>query len=256
MLSKFLIFFWVYGYGDRILVYFCRMLEILYQDDNLVAINKPNGLLVHRSFYARDANQFAIQELRNQLGGQHVYPVHRLDRKTSGVLLFALDRETLVKMNEIFANRDVVKKYYAIVRGYAPAEMTIDYALKNEEEQIQNAVTHFKTLKYAEINLPFGRHLTSRYSFVEAIPETGRMHQLRKHFKHILHPILGSRPHGCNKQNKLWLENYGLTEMLLHAHSLEFLHPYRLEKITINAPMCPAFNKVMNRLGIKQLTEM
>lgn len=224
------------------------MLEILYQDEYMVAINKPNGLLVHRSFYARDAKQFAVQELRNQLDGRHVYPIHRLDRKTSGVLLFALDKDTLTVMNELFSSRAVVKKYFAIVRGYAPTELTIDYALTNEDEQVQEAVTYFKTLRNAEIDLPFGGHATSRYSLVEAIPETGRMHQLRKHFKHIHHPILGSRPHGCNKQNKLWLEKFELKEMLLHAHTLEFIHPFTQELLIVKAPINTAFKRVMKLL--------
>src|SRR5690606_35904364 len=155
------------------------MLEILYQDAHLVAINKPHGLLVHQSPIARDAEEFALQLLRDQLN-QMVYPSHRLDRKTSGVLLFALDKESDKIMQQMFQNRQVEKKYLAIVRGFAPQDMTIDYALKNENEILQDAVTHFKTLKQYQINVPFGRHTTSRYSLIEAKPETGRMHQLRK----------------------------------------------------------------------------
>ena len=120
------------------------MLEILYQDEYIIAINKPSGLLVHKSYYARDAKVFAVQELRNQIGGQHVYPIHRLDRKTSGVLLFALDKETLKIMNDRFATRDVEKKYLAILRGWAPQELTIDYDLTNDDpinsEQYQDYI--------------------------------------------------------------------------------------------------------------------
>lgn len=223
------------------------MLEILYQDAHLVAINKPHGLLVHQSPIARDAEEFALQLLRDQLD-QTVYPSHRLDRKTSGVLLFALDKESDRIMQQMFQNRQVEKKYLAIVRGFAPSEKTIDYALKNENEILQDAVTHFKTLEQYQIDVPFGKHATSRYSLVEAMPETGRMHQLRKHFAHILHPIIGDRPHGCNKQNKFWLEKFQMNTMLLHASELSFIHPYSNEKMVIKADLSDEFKRVLEIL--------
>lgn len=227
-----------------------RMLEILYQDDNIVAINKPHGLLVHQSPIARDAEEFALQLLRNQLK-KAVYPSHRLDRKTSGVLLFALDKATDSIMQQKFQNREVEKKYLALVRGFAPEQMTIDYALKNDNEILQDAVTHFKTLEYFEIDVPFGKHPTSRYSLVEATPETGRMHQLRKHFAHIFHPIIGDRPHGCNKQNKFWLEKFQMNKMLLHASELSFEHPYSNEPIAIKATISEEFQRVLDILRNK-----
>ena len=223
------------------------MLEILYQDTHLIAINKPHGLLVHQSPIARDAEEFALQLLRDQLN-QTVYPSHRLDRKTSGVLLFALDKESDRMMQQMFQNRQVEKKYLAIVRGFAPSEMTIDYALKNENEILQDAVTHFKTLEQYQIDVPFGKHATSRYSLVEAMPETGRMHQLRKHFAHILHPIIGDRPHGCNKQNRFWLEKFQMNTMLLHASELSFIHPYSNEKMVIKADLSDEFKRVLEIL--------
>jgi len=223
------------------------MLEILYQDDYIVAVNKPHGLLVHQSSIARDAKEFALQILRNQLN-KTVYPSHRLDRKTSGILVFALDKATDSTMQQKFQNREVEKKYLALVRGFAPQEITVDYALKNDNEVLQEAVSYFKTLTYFEMNAPFGKHKTSRYSLVEAIPETGRMHQLRKHFAHIFHPIIGDRPHGCNKQNKFWLENFQMNTMLLHASELSFVHPYSEEKITIKADISEEFQRVLDIL--------
>src|SRR5690554_1074503 len=223
------------------------MLEILYQDNYIVAVNKPHGLLVHQSPIARDAEEFALQMLRNQLN-KTVYPSHRLDRKTSGVLVFALDKATDSIMQQKFQNREVEKKYLALLRGYAPNEMTIDYALKNDNEVLQDAVTYFKSLENYEIDVPFGKHKTSRYSLVEAAPETGRMHQLRKHFAHIFHPIIGDRPHGCNKQNKFWLENFQMNTMLLHASKLSFSHPYTKEEITIKAGVSDEFQRVLNIL--------
>ncbi|MBC9811214.1 pseudouridylate synthase [Crocinitomicaceae bacterium CZZ-1] len=225
-------------------------LEIVYQDEHIVAINKPHGLLVHQSPIARDAEEFALQLLRDQLG-RTVYPAHRLDRKTAGILLFSLDKETDRIMQQKFQNREIDKKYLALLRGYAPAEQTIDYPLKKEDGTIQDAVTHFKTLEYFELPIPFGKHPSSRYSLVEAAPETGRMHQLRRHFAHIFHPIIGDRPHGCNKQNKFWLEHFQMNTMLLHASELTFNHPHTYQKIELKAPVSSEFERVLVTLSKK-----
>lgn len=227
-------------------------LEIIYQDEYLVAINKPHDLLVHQSPIARNAEEFAIQILRDQIN-QKVYLVHRLDRKTSGVLLFALDKETNKAMTEQFTNKTTDKKYWAIVRGFAPETVTIDYALYRDDGVLQDAVTDIKTLETAEIDMPSGKHLTSRYSLIEATPHTGRMHQIRKHMAHILHPIIADRPHGCNKQNKLWLEKFNIKTMLLHAHTLTFEHPKTKEKITLKAKPSNVFVDVYKLLKFKTL---
>lgn len=213
-----------------------------------MAINKPHGLLVHRSPIASDASEFAVQILRDQLG-QRVYPVHRLDRKTGGVLLFALTESMNSLMQQQFMEGDVAKTYLAIVRGFTPNEQTIDYALRNEETGVfQDAVTHLKTIQRTAIPLPFGKHTTSRYSLVELTPDTGRMHQLRKHMAHILHPIIGDRPHGCNKQNKLFKEHFEMNTMLLHARQLAFTHPVTSERIIIIAPFQAEFQRMLGEL--------
>ncbi|MCF8365703.1 MAG: tRNA pseudouridine(65) synthase TruC [Bacteroidales bacterium] len=219
-------------------------LEIIYKDEFLAAVNKPPGLLVHPSALARDAEEFAMQMLRNQMG-RHVYPAHRLDRKTSGVLLFSLDKDTDSLMQQLFAAGSVHKTYVAIVRGYTKDEETIDYPLRKENGRMQDAVTRYKTLARAEINLPDTRHQTSRYSLVKVNPDTGRMHQIRRHFAHILHPIIGDRPHGCNKQNKLFKEKFDMTTMLLHASEISFVHPLSGEKIEIRAELSDEFNRML-----------
>lgn len=226
------------------------MLEIIYQDDSLVAINKPHGLLVHRSPIATNADTFAVQELRNQLD-HHVYPVHRLDRKTSGVLIFALNPDILRAMQQSFADRKVKKEYLAIVRGYTEDRGTIDYALTNDKGKEQEAVTHYQTLERTEIPVPFGKHATSRYSLVAVQPETGRMHQIRKHFAHILHPIIGDRPHGCNKQNRLFKEKWEMITMLLHAQKLSFEHPADKQSVELEAQTQSEFNRSLQLLDFK-----
>ncbi len=224
------------------------MLEIIYEDEHLIAINKPHGLLVHRSKIANDANEFALQMLRDQVG-RHVNPTHRLDRKTGGVLLFAFDKETEIAMQKQFQESLVVKSYLAIVRGYAPLAMEIDYPLAKENGTLQDAKTNFVTLQQSEIPLAIGKHPTSRYSLVKANPKTGRMHQLRKHFAHIFHPIIGDRPHGCNKQNRYFKEHLQMNTMLLHALDLSFTHPVSQQPVKIEATIQSEFKRMMDLMG-------
>ncbi len=220
-------------------------LEIIHHQNQLVAINKPHGLLVHRSKYADEAKEFAVQELRNQIGC-YVYPVHRLDRKTAGVLVFALNTEMNAAMNQLFANNGVSKKYLAVVRGHTDDTGIIDYPLVNESGKIQEAVTYYKTLHRSEIQVPLGKFQTSRYSLVEVEPQTGRMHQIRKHFAHIFHPIIGDRPYGCNKQNRLFKDRWGFDTMLLHATNVSFLHPETKTPIWLQAGLQTEF-----RIGLE-----
>ncbi|HAL54206.1 MULTISPECIES: pseudouridine synthase [Sphingobacterium] len=227
-------------------------LEILYQDESIVAINKPHGLLVHRSAIARDASAFALQLLRDQLG-KTVYPAHRLDRKTGGILLFSLNKETDQYLQKSFQERKIDKKYLAVLRGFAPAEGLIDYPLKRDDGTVQEAQTSFRLLAQGELAVPFGKFPTARYSLVEANPITGRMHQLRRHFAHIFHPIIGDRPHGCNKQNKFWKEAYQMDTMLLHASELTFKHPLSGDDIHIKAPLQPDFIRVLEILNLNAI---
>jgi len=224
------------------------MLDILYEDDYLIAINKPHGLLVHRSPIAADAEEFALQLLRDQVG-RKVYPVHRIDRKTGGILLFAFDKDTEIAMQRQFMDNAVSKKYLAMVRGHTPGEQVINYPLRKENGTLQDAITGYTTLKRAELPVPFGAHNTSRYSLIEVIPQTGRMHQIRKHLAHVFHPIIGDRTHGCNKQNRLFKERWEMTTMLLHASQLSFQHPVTEDTVIITAPLQPEFEQVLLLMG-------
>lgn len=227
-------------------------LPIIYQDEYLVAIDKPSGLLVHRSRLASDAKQFAMQMLRDQLG-QHVFPVHRLDRPTSGVLLFALDSETARLVTEQFAERQLDKTYHAVVRGYVPEAGHIDYALKEELDKIadkdarddkeaQPAVTDYQCLQ--QIELPFKvskKHDTSRYSLVKLMPKTGRKHQLRRHMSHIRHPIIGDTRHGEGRHNRFFREHFDSHRLLLAATELKLSHPYTGEPLTLSCDIPEEF---------------
>lgn len=226
-------------------------LDIVFQDDFLIAVNKPHGLLVHKSFIAADADVFAVQLLRDQIG-KRVYPLHRLDRKTSGILLFALKEELNGVMQKQFMEAEVTKHYHAIVRGYTPDESEIDYALKRDDGVVQQALTRLRTLDRVEAGFSVGKHPTSRYSLVELYPQTGRMHQLRKHMAHVFHPIIGDRPHGCNKQNKYFLDTFSMNTMLLHACYLSFKHPVTGDTVEIHADYQPEFSRMKQLLGLAE----
>jgi len=231
-------------------------LPILYRDDCLVAINKPAGLLVHRSDIDRHETRFAIQILRDQIG-QHVFPVHRLDKPTAGVLLFALDRETARRTSELFAARKTVKTYHAIVRGFTEPAGHIDYALKeqadgrsgsmaNLDKPAQTAVTDYRRLATIELPHAVGRYATARYSLLLIRPQTGRKHQIRRHLKHIFHPIVGDTSHGDGKHNSFFREQFNCHRLLLAATALELNHPHSGEALSISAPLDEGFATLLS----------
>ncbi|ELR63641.1 tRNA pseudouridine synthase C [Photobacterium marinum] len=230
-------------------------LEILYQDQYLVAVNKPAGMLVHRSWLDRHETQFVMQTLRDQIG-QHVFPLHRLDRPTSGVLLFALSSEVASQMMPKFAGRDVKKTYHAVVRGWIKEAAVLDYPLKEELDKIadkhadqdkeaQPAVTAYAPLAKVETDIAVGRYATSRYTLVEMKPETGRKHQLRRHMHHLSHHIIGDVNHGDGRHNRSFRDNYDCRRLMLHASRLELEHPITGEQLDIRAGTDEAWNRVM-----------
>lgn len=234
-------------------------LTVLYQDDFMVAVSKPSGLLVHRSPIDRHETRFALQLVRNQVG-QRVYPIHRLDKPTSGVLLFALSPETARRLVESFAAGAVQKSYLAVVRGYVPDEGMIDYPLVEEqdrhdypvpivEKESRQAVTEFRTLARIELPCAVGRYPSSRYSLVSASPRTGRRHQLRRHFKHVFHPIIGDTRYGEGRHNRFFREEFHSHRLLLHAVELTVPHPVTGGSIDIVAPVDSDLAALMEGLG-------
>ena len=224
-------------------------LEVLFQDMYLIAVNKPTGMFVHKTRLDPTATEFALQTVRDMIG-QHVYPVHRLDRKTSGLLLFAKDRDTQILMNEKFTKHQINKFYHAIVRGYINDAGTIDYELMLDNGKVVDALTHYQCLNRVEVPIKsYSQFDTSRYSLVRLHPITGRQHQLRRHLAHIFHPIIGDRPHGCNKQNRAFLHFYNMNEMMLHNSKMVFEHPYLKTQVTISAPIFGEFLRMVNTLG-------
>lgn len=225
------------------------ILPILYQDEHLVAINKPHNLLVHRSSIAADESIFALQLLRDQLN-RWVSPCHRLDRKTSGILLFALSTDVDKEIKKQFENHAVQKKYLALVRGYLPESGTSDRPLEKQKGGFQDAITHFRCLQQVELDIEVSRYPKSRYSLAEIMPETGRMHQIRRHFAQLRHYLIGDKTYGECKHNKMFEQKFGLNTMLLHASELSFIHPITGENIYIKAPMNEEFIRILNEIGM------
>jgi tRNA pseudouridine65 synthase len=207
------------------------VLPILHIDPWLVAVHKPPGLLVHRTGLDAGETRFAMQVVRDQLG-RLVYPVHRLDKGTSGVLLFALTPEVARELGAAFEGRQVHKRYLAFVRGWPPAGQTrVDHPLREEdtarEAPAQPASTFVRRLAVLELPEPDGRHPTTRAALVQAEPHTGRRHQIRRHLKHIAHPVIGDATHGKGPLNRWWAGRLGVQRLWLHALALELPHPAR-----------------------------
>ena len=224
------------------------MLNILYQDESLVAIDKPPLYFVHTprliGVTARRKRN-CLFLLRDQLK-RYIYPVHRLDCSTSGVLLYALDSAAAGDLGKAFSSREVTKKYHAVVRGFMPTkEGVIDRPLTNEEKlNPVPCLTRWRVLAEAELPLPSHKHPSSRYSYLEITPETGRFHQIRRHLAGLSHPIIGDAQHGDGFHNRRFREEFLLRGLFLRAVHLSFNHPRSNTPITIDAPTPIAWSKV------------
>lgn len=224
-------------------------LRILHQDEALVAVDKPPGLLVHRTALDRHAEDFLLQRLRRLLG-RRVYTVHRLDRPSSGVLLFGLTPEVARMLSASFEARRVEKRYLAVVRGFVPESGLIDYPLRDQPQQpLRAAITRYRRLGQVELPVAVGRYSTSRYSLVMVSPQTGRYHQIRRHFHHIYHPLIGDTTHGEGRHNRLFRERFHCQRLLLHAIALGFPHPLDGAWVDVLAPPDGQWQELMAALG-------
>ena len=233
------------------------MLTILYRDEHLIAIDKPAGLLVHRSDIDRHETRFAVQLLRDQIG-RRVQPVHRLDKGTSGILLFAFDADTTRRLGAQFERNEMQKTYLAVVRGWPPEAGTIDHPLSRQyddygrslqETEAQAAITRYRRLATVELPYAVDRYPSSRYALVALDPLTGRRHQLRRHMKHIAHPIVGDATHGKGRHNQLFRDLFGCDRLLLAAVELGFRHPDDGRPMLLSAPPSADFADCIRQLG-------
>ncbi|WP_255987516.1 pseudouridine synthase [Chitinolyticbacter albus] len=234
-------------------------LPLLYCDDYLVAVHKPSGLLVHRTSLDAHETRFAMQMVRNQLR-RRVYPVHRLDKGTSGVLLFALDADTGRQLSSLFEQRRIDKDYLAVVRGWPDVAGEIDHPLERRIDDAeawggpmptgaQEAFTRYRRLATVELPWAIDRYPQSRYALVALKPETGRRHQLRRHLKHISHPIIGDATYGKGRHNRAFAEAFGVSRMLLACTALTLPHPVTGVPFTVRCPLADDFQRVIDALS-------
>lgn len=211
-------------------------LPILHRDASCIVVNKPSGVIVHRGL-ANDT-QDVMRSLRDRIGAR-VYPVHRLDRGTSGALVFALSSDVAHVLGKAFEQARVEKRYWALTRG-RPADGEIDYAIEKREGGPRvDAVTTVRCLGVA-----------GRYALVEALPLTGRLHQIRRHLKHVSCPIIGDVRYGKGEHNRYFREHYGLHRLALHAVEIAFPHPETGAPLRVQAPLEPRLRSCLEALGL------
>lgn len=240
-------------------------LPMLYQDEHLVVVHKPPGMLVHRSRVAPEERRFVMQTVRNQVG-QHVFPVHRLDRPTSGALVLGLSSEAARRLTALFAEQQVEKTYLAVVRGHPPEAGVVEkplaplwsntgHAQQRPDKPPQPAATAYERLATAVLPISVSRYPTSWYALVRALPKTGRTHQIRRHLNHLTHPIIGDVRHGDYRHNRFFRDHFGCRRLLLAAVELSFVHPFTDEPLHVRAPLGADFIAVLDALGWAEVAQ-
>jgi len=211
-------------------------ISLLFEDDYIIAVNKPHNILIHKSHYARNLKGPTLLDVLLEQEGTAFYPIHRLDYKTSGVILLCKKKEYVVKFQELFDQDLIQKTYRAIVRGFSPEKLTIDSPVKNADTlKYKDALTELTLLATISLDIPVHPYPGSRYSFIELSPKTGRMHQLRIHMNKISHPIVGDYKYGDRFHNRMFENELQCENMFLHAYSVHFRHPFTGKNLSINA---------------------
>ena len=211
--------------------------EIIFEDAFLLVVCKPNNMVVHHAYHSRNvADETSLLQLIQEEKGIKVYPIHRLDRKTSGIILLAKETQYVSKFQELFTNNEIEKTYYGVVRGHAPETKTIASPVKGKDGKVhKEALTHLKTLAQITLDIPVKPYDASRYSLVALQPKTGRMHQLRVHALKISHPLIGDAKYGDKNHDLMYANNFGWKNLFLHAGELAFKHPFSEEKCILKA---------------------
>ena len=211
--------------------------EIIFEDNYILCVNKPNNMVVHHAHHSRNVAEelSLLQCVKNELAIK-TYPIHRLDRKTSGIILLAKQKEYVAKLQELFTLNSNQKTYFGVVRGFSPTEKIIDSPVKGRDAKVhKDALTVLRTLENVTLQIPVKPYDSSRYSLVELSPKTGRMHQLRVHMNKISHPLLGDPKYGDKNHNVMFTEKFGWDSLFLHAGTLEFTHPFSSKKLFLKA---------------------
>lgn len=208
-------------------------INILYEDEYLFIIDKPNNVLVHHSYYARNIEDDSlVQILEKQLGAK-LFPINRLDRKTSGIILFTRNKDQVSRFQELFDRNEINKVYHSLLRGHLMESIIIDSPVKNERGNYREAQSIFKPIKHLVLDIPVQPYPTSRYTLAELTPITGRTHQLRIHANKIAHPIIGDHKYGNRHHNRMFEEQLGLPNLFLHSFQTSFVHPFTGKEVMI-----------------------
>jgi len=212
-------------------------LEIIFEDEYILCVNKPNNVLVHHAHLSRNvADEDSLLQLIEAQKALKVYPIHRLDRKTSGIILLAKHKEYVADFQSLFTNNTIQKTYYGVVRGFSPESKIIDSPVKGRDAKVhKDALTKLKTLAKVTLNIPVKPYDSSRYSLVKLLPKTGRMHQLRVHMNKISHPLIGDAKYGDKNHDLMYENQFGFNNLFLHAGQLEFTHPFTNKKKVLKA---------------------
>ena len=228
----------------------CTPLPLLYLDDHLLAVDKPAGLAVHRSRLVGADDAYLMDRLREQVAGP-LHAVHRLDRATSGVLLVARDAGVAADLGRQLMARTVHKHYLAVVRGWPAEQGEIDYPLSGASlrGEAKPALTRWRRLATVEVPLALGRYPQQRYALLDVAPETGRYRQIRRHFHHVSHHLLGDTSHGRGDHNRLIRQHYGVHRLLLHAWRLALVHPRTQQPLQLQAPLDAAWERLLAAFG-------
>jgi tRNA pseudouridine65 synthase len=223
---------------------------ILHLDDQVVVVDKPAGMPVHRSRMVGDGDVYLVDVVRETVPGS-LHLIHRLDRGTSGVVLIGRNAEVAGILGKQFMQREIGKTYLAVCRGWPDESGEIDYPLPGVRENSERkpALTRWRSLHTVEVPIAINRYPQQRYALVEISPETGRYRQIRRHFAHLRHPLIGDTSHGRTEHNRLYKQHFAVHRMLLHAWRLEFTHPLGGERLCIEAPLDAEFAGLLERFG-------
>lgn len=220
-------------------------IEIIYEDDAIIAINKPTGMIVHRTDTSPSDEVVALSLVRKYLKNR-IFPIHRIDKRTSGVLIFGKTSQMAHLIHTQIINKSVQKEYWALVNNFAPKTLTSTKELTNNKGKVQQAETHFNT--FNQIKVPNDSGGFNGFSFLKAQPKTGRMHQIRKHCNLEGFPIIGDKIYGYHKANKFFIKEFGVKSMFLHSRSYTFIHPLTQEEVTIEAELSSSFKGTIDKL--------
>jgi len=231
-------------------------MKVLFEDDHIIAVHKPNNVLVHHSSMANNQlDELSLVQTLYKHFNQKYYPVHRLDRKTSGIILFVKKKKFVNTFQDLFLNQQIKKTYYGLVRGFVPENGKIDSPVKGRDASVyKEALTLYERLDTFEIKVPVGPYATSRYSLVKLTPKTGRLHQLRIHLNKISHPLIGDPKYGDRFHNRMFVDKFNHDTLFLHAKTLRFTHPFTKENLLLVSELPSQWEDTLNKLKLLRCT--